>query len=202
MPSSSIRNFCGITKSSPTLLVRHQAKSVELIARGFSTLQARFGSTCSNAIKTVICDGGYPECSSDFSTATYKSFASGCSKLSSCPASIANFDGQSGAQVCQLSGKVFDLKKCAKYSSSSISSAYCENLPYNITFPTWLLPALPGRGLDISNLRNALSYSGASSSCITKWTRFGCLNIPFCSSDKQKILGVLTHQDCESAINW
>ncbi|RDD45753.1 hypothetical protein TrispH2_002105 [Trichoplax sp. H2] len=201
MPSSSIRSFCGTSYTSPTIMVKRLDKAMGLIANSFSTLQVTLGSTCSSAVKQILCTGAYPRCSSDSTVATYGSIASGCSGLSSCPANTISLNGQTGTQICTLSGRQISLTSCGRYSMNSLNPFQCGTLPSNITFPTWLIPELPGQSAAITNLRNTLSRAGIGTSCTNRWVRISCRNVPFCSSDSKKLLGVISRQECEAAIN-
>ncbi|RDD45752.1 hypothetical protein TrispH2_002104 [Trichoplax sp. H2] len=78
---------------------------------------------------------------------------------------------------------------------------YCQALPVNITFPTWLIPNLPNEDSAISKAVSDLQSSGVSASCTNKWISLLCHKVPFCSSHKKKLLGSVSRQECNSAVN-
>ncbi|RDD45755.1 hypothetical protein TrispH2_002103 [Trichoplax sp. H2] len=199
---SSARSFCGTDYNSPATYVNSIGPIFSTLQASFSLLQQTLGSTCTNALKTILCQGALPRCSSDSSTATFGNFQSACTSLNSCGViNIPNIGSQSFSQYCKQSGRTFSLITCSKFSGSTLNSQYCGALPANITFPNYLLQNMATLGAAISALQTTFSTGGVSNSCRAKWTNMVCVLTPFCSSDKSKQLTAVTRQQCQAAIN-
>ena len=122
--------------------------------------------------------------------------------MSSCSSTLININGQTGAQICAGAGRSIDLTTCGKYSVGSFNSQLCGQLPANITFPSWMLPNLPGISATVGSLKVQLERGRVSQDCVNKWVKMICVNAPFCDAARSKALSAVTKQQCQAAIDW
>ncbi|EDV22026.1 hypothetical protein TrispH2_010510 [Trichoplax sp. H2] len=200
-PSASIMSFCDVNYLVPATIIKRTTKTLHFIISNFNILQRQLSTTCQNSLKDVLCKGTLPKCSSDTKSATYLDFSRSCSGLKTCGSKLVNVNGLNTQAICQSTGQQFTLSTCVKSSLASINSMYCGPLPKDIAFPSWVVPNLYQQSAIIASMKSSYAAAGVSAFCSDKWIKMSCTTIPFCSTDRRKIVSSVTKQQCQSAIS-
>ena len=197
---ANVQSFCNINYNTPAYFATKISGPFRILQGNLQLVETVLGQACANTVKNIICDGTFPQCSADSSTATFGDFNSSCTALASCNTNGTSFSNLT--QFCQESGKSFDLNSCTAYAGTTFSAQHCGDLPQNISFPSWLASNLGSQAVVLRTIQTSFSTFGITQSCQAKWINMICVLVPFCNSDETELLTAVTRSICEDAINW